>query len=180
MEPGVVVLVYPCCVLGIHWYVCRTGSVLGSEDPPSGNFYKKGLENKLTALSECIKQAISQCLPVVTNHWSSMTNLSRIYCFDPSHAYIIYLLQGPDYLWHIDGYDRLQPFGFPIHGCIDGQCFIIICECTTMQCKLGILDESCGYTSAQPIMTHMWLLDIIWNASRKWEASNNNKTITCM
>ena len=22
--------------------------------------------------------------------------------------------------WHIDGYDKLKPFGFPIHGCIDG------------------------------------------------------------
>jgi len=29
---------------------------------------------------------------------------------------------GPDYAWHIDGHDwpRLKPFGFPIHGAIDG------------------------------------------------------------
>ena len=27
---------------------------------------------------------------------------------------------GPNYLWHADGYDKLKPFGFPIHGCIDG------------------------------------------------------------
>ena len=27
---------------------------------------------------------------------------------------------GPNYAWHIDGYDKLKPFGFPIHGCIDG------------------------------------------------------------
>ena len=22
--------------------------------------------------------------------------------------------------WHLDGYDELKPFGFPIHGCVDG------------------------------------------------------------
>ena len=27
---------------------------------------------------------------------------------------------GPNYTWHIDGYDKLKPFGFPIHGAIDG------------------------------------------------------------
>ena len=29
-------------------------------------------------------------------------------------------LQGPNWCWHIDGYDKLKPFGFPIHACIDG------------------------------------------------------------
>ena len=28
--------------------------------------------------------------------------------------------RGPNFLWHIDGYDKLKPFGFCIHGCIDG------------------------------------------------------------
>ena len=27
---------------------------------------------------------------------------------------------GPNYSWHIDGYDKLKPFGFSLHGCIDG------------------------------------------------------------
>ena len=27
---------------------------------------------------------------------------------------------GPNFCWHIDGYDKLKPYGFPIHGCIDG------------------------------------------------------------
>ena len=27
---------------------------------------------------------------------------------------------GPNYAWHLDGYDKLKPWGFPIHGCIDG------------------------------------------------------------
>jgi len=31
-----------------------------------------------------------------------------------------YKVPGPNYMWHIDGYDKLKPFGFCIHGCIDG------------------------------------------------------------
>lgn len=27
---------------------------------------------------------------------------------------------GPNDCWHADGYDKLKPYGFPIHGCIDG------------------------------------------------------------
>ena len=29
-------------------------------------------------------------------------------------------LQGPNFIWHCDGYDKLAPFGIRIHGCIDG------------------------------------------------------------
>ena len=28
--------------------------------------------------------------------------------------------RGANFIWHIDGYDKLKPFGFSIHGCIDG------------------------------------------------------------
>lgn len=31
-----------------------------------------------------------------------------------------YHCKGPNFLWHIDGYDKLKPFGFAIHGAIDG------------------------------------------------------------
>lgn len=32
----------------------------------------------------------------------------------------VYLSPGPNFLWHLDGYDKLKQFGFAIHGCIDG------------------------------------------------------------
>ena len=32
----------------------------------------------------------------------------------------IYISKGPNYMWHIDGYDKLKPFGLAIHGCMDG------------------------------------------------------------
>jgi len=31
-----------------------------------------------------------------------------------------YHAPGPNYCWHLDGYDKIKPYGFPIHGCIDG------------------------------------------------------------
>lgn len=30
------------------------------------------------------------------------------------------LHQGASFCWHIDGYDKLSPYGLPIHGCVDG------------------------------------------------------------
>ncbi|XP_031573563.1 uncharacterized protein LOC116307446 [Actinia tenebrosa] len=32
----------------------------------------------------------------------------------------VYRCPGPNNTWHIDGYDKLSPFGFGISGCIDG------------------------------------------------------------
>ena len=31
-----------------------------------------------------------------------------------------YVSVGPNYLWHIDGYDKIKPYGFAIHGAING------------------------------------------------------------
>lgn len=31
-----------------------------------------------------------------------------------------YESSGPDHVWHIDGHDKLKPYGLCIHGCIDG------------------------------------------------------------
>ncbi|XP_065887587.1 uncharacterized protein [Dysidea avara] len=32
----------------------------------------------------------------------------------------LYNSKGPNYIWHLDGYDKLSPYGLTIHGCIDG------------------------------------------------------------
>ena len=29
-----------------------------------------------------------------------------------------YKARGPNFLWHIDGYDKLKPFEFWVHGCM--------------------------------------------------------------
>ena len=31
-----------------------------------------------------------------------------------------YVSEGSNSCWYADGYDKLKPYGFPIHGCIDG------------------------------------------------------------
>ncbi|KAL3831998.1 hypothetical protein ACJMK2_005664 [Sinanodonta woodiana] len=31
-----------------------------------------------------------------------------------------YFAKGPNFIWHIDSYDKLKPYGFCINGCIDG------------------------------------------------------------
>ena len=35
-------------------------------------------------------------------------------------------MQGKNFAWHIDQYDKLSTFEFYIHGCIDGYIIIII------------------------------------------------------
>ena len=32
----------------------------------------------------------------------------------------LYYSKGPNWVWQLDGYDKLKPFGFEIHGCFDG------------------------------------------------------------
>ncbi|XP_051809374.1 uncharacterized protein LOC127535418 [Acanthochromis polyacanthus] len=32
----------------------------------------------------------------------------------------VYSSAGPNHVWHVDGYDKLKPYGFGISGCIDG------------------------------------------------------------
>lgn len=32
----------------------------------------------------------------------------------------LYNAREPNYVWHIDGYDKIKPYGFAIHGSIDG------------------------------------------------------------
>ena len=37
-----------------------------------------------------------------------------------------YLSPGPNFLWHLDGYDKLKIFGFLIHGCMNGSSRFIV------------------------------------------------------
>jgi len=36
-----------------------------------------------------------------------------------------YVSPGPNATWHVGGYDKLKPYGLPIHGCVDGFCGIM-------------------------------------------------------
>lgn len=41
-------------------------------------------------------------------------------CFGNNLRRRQYFSLGPNFMWHLDGYDKLKQFGFAIHGCIDG------------------------------------------------------------
>ena len=32
----------------------------------------------------------------------------------------VYTCNGPNNIWHADSNDKRKPYGFPIHGCVDG------------------------------------------------------------
>ena len=48
--------------------------------------------------------------------YRSMVCKSSIY----DYRQLLYNFKGPNFAWHCDGYDKLKPYGLPIHGCIDG------------------------------------------------------------
>ena len=58
--------------------------------------------------------------------------------------------KGPSYIWHVDGYDKLKPFGFCIHGCIDGY-------------SRRILWLEVGTTNNDPGVTAKYFLDCIYS-----------------
>ena len=44
--------------------------------------------------------------------------MGKVYCLEIN--YFVSDHKGSNYCWHIDGNDKLLPYGFAIHGCIDG------------------------------------------------------------
>ena len=57
-----------------------------------------------------------------------------------------YRRKGPNYIWHVDGYVKLKPFGFCIYACIDG-------------CSRRILWLEVGVTNNDPHVTAAYFLD---------------------
>lgn len=47
----------------------------------------------------------------------------------------VYRNKGPNYVWHVDGYDKLRPYGFEIHGCIDGYALLFYDSEITKLCQ---------------------------------------------
>ena len=59
-----------------------------------------------------------------------------------------YVVPGPNFIWHIDGYDKLKPYGFCVHGAIDGY-------------SRRILWLEVGPSNNNPMVTVQYYLDCV-------------------
>ncbi len=66
-------------------------------------------KHKLVASRETVRKTIAALDPEGVSQRSMRRFRRRVY-----------FVRGPNDMWHIDGYDKLKPFGFAIHGAIDG------------------------------------------------------------
>ena len=64
-----------------------------------------------------------------------------------------YYCKGPNYIWHINGYDKLKPFRFCIHGAIDGY-------------SRRILWLEVGSSNNNPRIVGKYFLDWIFEGAR--------------
>jgi len=74
-----------------------------------------------------------------------------------------YQSPGPNYVCHIDGHDKLKPFGFSIHGCIDGY-----------SRKLIWLEV--GTTNKMPEVIGRYYLDAVNNFGVPYKVKADNGT----
>nr|XP_046264635.1 uncharacterized protein LOC124069481 [Scatophagus argus] len=71
--------------------------------------YTKCKENGLHVRKEDIRLILKELDP----RGVELRRSRRLYCQS-------YFATGPNYIWHLDSYDKLKPFGICINGCIDG------------------------------------------------------------
>lgn len=62
-----------------------------------------------------------------------------------ANYYHVTFVQGSNFIWHADGYDKLKSYGFAIHGCIDGYMKTVPGNHNIMSLTAAILVESCGW-----------------------------------
>ena len=65
-----------------------------------------------------------------------------------------YINPGQNFAWHVDGYDKLKPCGFPIHGAVDGfsrrVMWLKICSSNNDPCHVATLFYDCVKSKRLP------------------------------
>lgn len=84
--------------------ICSSGQLHGYRW-----MHSKCLRNGIIAKKEDIRLILSIVDPEAC-HLRSTGRLTRR----------AYYAKGPNFIWHMDSYDKLKPFGFCVNGCIDG------------------------------------------------------------
>ena len=111
------------------------------------NFYRKGKQSPLLDIVTFIQHELEgsgSCIGYRAMHQRFIRNslmVSRVIVAQvmkhlkpigvntrrrPALRHRLYYSQGPNWVWHLDGYDRLKPYGFEIHGCIDGYSWRVL------------------------------------------------------
>lgn len=92
------------CIKFIHQTISRTGSLHGYRW-----MQQKCIRNGLVISKETVRLIMKFIDPSNVSLRRKKKLRRRKY---ESH--------GPNEIWHLDGYDKLKPYGIAIHGCIDG------------------------------------------------------------
>lgn len=72
-------------------------------------FHLKCLQNKIVVTQEIVRELLSYLDPTGVEVRKRRRLRRRQY-----------YNKGPNFLWHVDSYDKLKPYGICINGCIDG------------------------------------------------------------
>ena len=67
------------------------------------------LRHNLVVTRDTVMHALRVIGPQGVENWRGHRLQRRRYC-----------TPGPNFLWHLEGWNKLKPYGFCVHGCIDG------------------------------------------------------------
>ncbi|XP_078315814.1 uncharacterized protein LOC111130525 [Crassostrea virginica] len=139
------------CFLGLHHRILISERTL-KRKLASMNLYRRKNKTSLISVSEFLSKLImadgmqsgyrwmyQRCL-LAGYRVSRLTVSGLLSILDPEGVELRrrkrlrrrkYYAKGPNYLWHVDSYDKLKNYGICINGCIDGYSRKIIwCEAT--------------------------------------------------
>ncbi|KAK6167952.1 hypothetical protein SNE40_021872 [Patella caerulea] len=104
-----------------------------------------------------------------------------------------YICKGPNKVWHVDGYNKIKPFGFWIHGCVDGFSRRIIClqfyfmhiiqselDMVTRNCNLHQISRSRKTEVPTGNLDAMYFLPQVYDASDQGTFLDIRDVSTCM
>ena len=91
------------------------------------------------------------------------------HCIRPCYILPRYIINGlycqsPDFVWHLDGYDKMKPYGFAIYGCMNGWVYSLTMYIVAMYLrysrKIIWLDVTTSNNDPNLVL-HLYLLVVL-------------------
>lgn len=101
----------------------------------------------------------------VVTQWLSM---AKYEAFTSAH----FDFQGPNYIWHIDGYDKLSPYGLPIHGCVDGWILMMLSRCISKYTSVNDKEQINDYMLCKPLKLLFKYIRVRWELTDGIDVNN--------